>query len=559
MGTIGLKPWFLVAVLGFFLCCGGDGEKRGTSPQQPESDRGISLVKTHGTERIALVIGNGSYRSAALKNPVNDARDMAELLGECGFEVLLHQDVGHQEMESAIRNFGKKIAGSGVGLFFYAGHGMQVKGTNYLIPVDADIQSEDEIKFKAVDANFVLGKMESAENGMNILILDACRDNPFARSFRSGTRGLARMDAPRGSLIVYSTSPGKTASDGPGRNGIFTKHLIGVIRDTDLEIGHLLREVRKKVIAETDGIQVPWESSSLMDDFYFSPAETEMPPPPRDIDVEKLKQEDAWHRWQQKMSENVEKLKALDRELTVSNQTKSQAWNKLLADFGQDNPYSRDDEELRQYIESRIRHWETVTETRPKKIQKEEQTTESNEPVTTKPEKTIRSPFRLRSRYRRIPTPRARAILKRFNFYDSAANRRGNFKNVYRSKVINGDRVVIDRASGLMWHQSGSPDSMVLENARKWLKKLNRNGYAGFHDWRLPTLEEGATLVEDRKASGDLHIDPVFSPLQRHLWTGDFLNDQRFYVILFNYKGKAGLFTYPPWLHVSVRPVRSLR
>ena len=146
-----------------------------------------------------------------------------------------------------------------------------------------------------------------------------------------------------------------------------------------------------------------------------------------------------------------------------------------------------------------------------------------------------------------------------YNFYDSTVNPKGQFRNNYRLRTISNDRVVIDRSTGLMWHQSGSGDSMVFDNAKKWLRNLNRKGYAGFRDWRLPTLEEGASLVENRKITGDLYIDPVFSPVQRHFWTGDILQAQRFYVILLNYKGKAGLYTYPPWLHVSVRPVRSIR
>jgi len=238
--------------------------------------------------RIALIIGNAHYKSSPLRNPVNDATDMARVLRERGFEVIMRTDANHKDMEEAIREFGKKLQKEVVGLFYFSGHGMQVKGVNYLIPVNEDIQEEDEIKFKAVDANFVLSKMDSAGNQMNVMILDACRDNPFKRSFRSSVRGLVQMDAPRGSLIVYATSPGKTAADGEGRNGIFTKHLLKAIRETDLEVGQLLREVRRGVMNETDGNQIPWESSSLIGDFYFSTLRPE-PPKTSSVDISSIK------------------------------------------------------------------------------------------------------------------------------------------------------------------------------------------------------------------------------------------------------------------------------
>ena len=201
---------------------------------------------------------------------MNDAADMARILKKRGFDVSLETNANLVKMENAVRKFGKKLKRGGVGLFYYAGHGLQVKGTNYLVPIGSDIQAEDEIRFKALNAGFVLNKMETAENSMNIVILDACRDNPFARSFRSSSRGLARMDAPKGTLIVYATSPGSVAADGKGRNGIFTEHLIKNIEESKLEIGQLLREVRKQVLQASNGRQLTWESSSIMGEFFFS-------------------------------------------------------------------------------------------------------------------------------------------------------------------------------------------------------------------------------------------------------------------------------------------------
>ncbi|MEN8153237.1 MAG: caspase family protein [Acidobacteriota bacterium] len=221
-------------------------------------------------KRLALVIGNSSYLKSPLKNTVNDAVDISDALKSKGFEVILKTNADYRSMWNAIRDFGRKLNNSDIGLFYYSGHGVQVKGTNYLVPVRSGIISEDEIRFKAVDAALVLSKMENAGNSMNVVILDACRVNPYKRVRAAGTGGLARMDAPTGSLIVYSTSPGKTASDGIGRNGVFTKHLLRKMLGTDLEIGMLLRKVRESVITESRGKQVPWESSSLVGEFYFT-------------------------------------------------------------------------------------------------------------------------------------------------------------------------------------------------------------------------------------------------------------------------------------------------
>ncbi|MCK5684427.1 caspase family protein, partial [bacterium] len=229
----------------------------------------LTVMEADATTRTALVIGNGAYKSAPLKNPVNDAEDMANVLTESGFKVTLKINASQREMETAVRIFGKVLRKGGIGLFYYAGHGLQLNGINYLIPVDAQIETESDVKYETIDAGRILGKMEDAGNNMNIIILDACRNNPFARSFRTLDKGLAKMDAPTGSLIAYATAPGRLASDGDGRNGVYTKHLIRNIRNPDLKIEELFKNVRMAVVENTSKKQVPWESSSLMGTFYF--------------------------------------------------------------------------------------------------------------------------------------------------------------------------------------------------------------------------------------------------------------------------------------------------
>ncbi|HEX3101876.1 MAG TPA: caspase family protein [Pyrinomonadaceae bacterium] len=224
-------------------------------------------------KRTALVIGNGGYQTARkLANAVNDATDMAAALKELGFDVISGTDLGRKQMNDKVREFGDALkVNGGVGLFFYAGHGVQVGGRNYLIPVDADIPREDEIEDNAVNLDLVLRKLDSANNGLNIVILDACRNNPFARSWTRGedTGGLAQIAAPTGTFIAYSTSPGRTASDGEGRNGLYTAQMLRLLRQPDMKIEETFKEIRKAVDAASNGQQIPWDSSSLRGEFYF--------------------------------------------------------------------------------------------------------------------------------------------------------------------------------------------------------------------------------------------------------------------------------------------------
>jgi len=221
--------------------------------------------------RLALVIGNGSYKESPLSNPLNDASDMADTLEELGFTVILRTDANRREMAKAIREFGRELKRTrGVGLFYYAGHGMQIDNRNYLIPIGTPLEEEDEVPYESVDVGSVLAKMESAGNSLNLLILDACRNNPFPSQFRSSNRGLARVEAPVGSLVVYSTAPGNVAADGKGRNGVFTGALLEQLRERGLSLTQTIRRTRAAVVKATNGQQVPWASSSLLQDYYFN-------------------------------------------------------------------------------------------------------------------------------------------------------------------------------------------------------------------------------------------------------------------------------------------------
>ena len=221
--------------------------------------------------RHALVIGNSAYKSAPLQNSTNDAQAMATALEETGFAVTLVTDADRNTMRQAIRTFGDALTQGGVGLFYFAGHGVQVEGRNFLVPVDADLDQRDELEDSCVLASAISRKMERAQNRINILVLDACRDNPFAGRYRSHSPGLAGMDAAIGSLVAYATAPGKVAADGEGSNGLYTAQLLKHIQTPGLKILDLFVRVRRAVMEQSNGQQVPWESSSLTGDFYFVP------------------------------------------------------------------------------------------------------------------------------------------------------------------------------------------------------------------------------------------------------------------------------------------------
>ncbi len=225
--------------------------------------------------RSALVIGNAAYVDARLRNPVNDATDVAATLRQLGFEVELLRDASRRQMQDAVRAFGSRLAQGGAGLFYYAGHGLQVAGQNYLVPIGANIKAEFDVEHEAVSAGWILGAMEYAGNGLNVVILDACRNNPYSRRFR-GAPGLAALASPsaKGALIAYATSPGSVAADGAGRNGLYTKHLLRYLQAPGLSVEEMFKKVRIAVAQESGGEQTPWELSSLTGDFSFTVAST---------------------------------------------------------------------------------------------------------------------------------------------------------------------------------------------------------------------------------------------------------------------------------------------
>ncbi|MGA7807280.1 caspase family protein, partial [Bradyrhizobium sp.] len=246
----------------------------------------LSAAPAAADKRVALVIGNSAYQNVTpLDNPAKDASLMAETLAGLGFALVgghAQLDLDKSAMDSAVQNFGRQVQGADVALFYYAGHGVQVAGANYLVPVNANPTREADVDFQMVDANLVLRQMQGSGTRLNLVILDACRNNPFgARSLRSSDGGLAQMRAPDGTLISYATQPGNVAQDGSDGHSPYTRALATTLKQPGLDIFQTFNQVGLAVKRATGGAQQPWVSSSPIDGaFYFvAPASQASPQP----------------------------------------------------------------------------------------------------------------------------------------------------------------------------------------------------------------------------------------------------------------------------------------
>ncbi len=227
--------------------------------------------------RRALVIGNSAYRFGRLKNPANDARAISEQLQKSGFEVATGLDLPREEMLEAIHAHGASLTRDGaIGLFYFAGHGVQLVWRNYLLPIDATIDRLEDIEAKCVDVNALIARIAKAANPMNVIILDACRDNPFAADGKIEQKGLSQLDAPPDTLLAYATAPGNVASDGDGANGLYTEQLLREMNVPETKIEDVFKRVRLAVRRRSNGAQIPWESTSLEEDFWFLPPKEQL-------------------------------------------------------------------------------------------------------------------------------------------------------------------------------------------------------------------------------------------------------------------------------------------
>ncbi|MBF0541028.1 MAG: caspase family protein [Nitrospirae bacterium] len=425
---------------------------------QTSDNRSIELKAMVSEKRVALVIGNGDYKNIKkLRNPVNDAQAMASVLKGLNFKVISGFNLTQKDMRKIISQFGDEISNGGVGLFYFAGHGIQIKGENYLIPVDADVHSEKDVDPEAINANIVLENMAYAKNRLNIVILDACRDNPF-KGFRSaGGGGLAQMKAPEGTYIAYATSPGSVASDGDGQNGLYTQELIKNMEKPGLQIEQMFKGVRESVKSISHDQQTPWESTSITGEFYFK----------IDTNVKPSTVSE---------SASLTPQKGYDAE--------TEAWAAIKD--------SKDPQDFKEFITA-FPNSSLAVSARLKMRQLEkpqpssQQTNNPPQITSSKPAETITVP----------PPPKKQGRPSTDGRY-----------------IDNEDGTITDTRSGLMW---GRLDSFAdlgkcldWNMSKSYVKGLKTGGYS---DWRLPTVKELRELYEQSKTNKDFSGDAIYIDL----------------------------------------------
>jgi uncharacterized caspase-like protein len=334
----------------------------GARAQAPSVAPGVPLLIA---PRRALVIGNSSYGFGPLKNPANDAKAIGDALRTSGFEVNVGLDLSRQQMLEAIRAYGESLnRAKAIGIFYFAGHGVQLAWRNYLLPIDAEIRRVEDIAAKCVDVNAVIERIAKAANPMNVVILDACRENPFA-GVKLEQRGLSQLDAPAATLLAYATAPGNLASDGEGANGLYTEQLLKEIRVPEAKIEDVFKRVRLTVRRRSNGAQIPWESTSLEEDFWFIPpkemqklADAERERIRKAEEAERLRQE----RIAKAQREDAERLRReAEQERARLEAAERRSREQLARMYKEEQERRRKQEESDRAYEDELKYWERVS------------------------------------------------------------------------------------------------------------------------------------------------------------------------------------------------------
>ncbi|MBF0396726.1 MAG: caspase family protein [Desulfobacterales bacterium] len=488
-------------------------------------------------KRIALIMGNANYtHGGTLKNPVNDVKGIKVALKELNFVVIDRINCDQKAMKKAIDEFGEKLKGFDIGLFFYAGHGIQVNGINYLIPVDASLDNEKDVEYDCVRADRVLSEMENAGSKTNIVILDACRNNPFERSWSRGVKsqGLAFMDAPSGSIIAYATSPGKTASDGSGNNGIYTSAILKHIRTPGLTIEEMFKQVRISVEELSQKKQIPWESTSLKGKFYFNPEEQ------RGVVIVKKQEKVPDFKIEQKYIEQDETPKdnrfILKNNETVLDTKTGLIW--AIQDNGKAITWWDANLFCKTFRGGGFSYWRLPTIDELSTLYDTNSKNKYGFPITELINIGECCPWSSE-----VESEEA-AYYFNFNTGKRDAHRKivGNFPRVLpvtdpkyhqilAPKIIDkndpnrffqkGNGVVLDKLTDLEWIACPKGNSCLRDLAQMYISHLDIQGGG----WRMPTVEELASLYQ--KGVGQKNINPYINLQGFEVWSIEITNDGR--------------------------------
>ena len=345
-------------------------------------------IKPSKNARKALVIGNGNYQYITkLKNPVNDANLIENQLKNLGFNVTKILNSNSKEMVKEIASFTKNLNSGEIGLFYYAGHGIQIKGENYLLPVDLSPMNPEFVEFDSVNLRRLTDSLQYAKNESNIIILDSCRNNPFQFE-RSLSRGLAELRAPKGVYISFATQPGNIAEDGSGLNSPYTSSLARALSIPNLKIEDVFKKVRADVSDKTGDRQVPWDSSSLVGDIYLNQSTRLLLTEIEEVKTENVgldfssinktleSDEKNWSEINRKMVEDYQKVIEID-ESSPSNSIKLRIWQEFYNEYGQNNPYTSNDDNMKETALEKIKKYTNSVEI-DKKSKKEDESNSRN-------------------------------------------------------------------------------------------------------------------------------------------------------------------------------------
>jgi formylglycine-generating enzyme required for sulfatase activity len=353
VNSVWTRPWALL-LIGLLMVTALVGRADAQAPSQPQR---TLTVEAAAPKRVALVIGNADYMRDPLVNPINDAADLAAALRRLGFDVIERRNRNADDLRKDLIEFQDRLSPGAVGLFYFAGHGVQAgRGSkNYLLPVGVDYRRERDAEVFGLEAGSVLARMEESGAGLSVVILDACRNSPLPPEARSsGSRGLGRMEAPSGSLVAFATAPGSTADENRGgRNGLYTQYLLQAIETPGLRLEDVFKQVRREVERASNRKQSPEEISKLTSDFYFRPAQTSSaavtgPAAGGGVGLADLEREAQarrqWAEWQQRMQSDFERIAGFKEAPDL----RVQAWQRFLVSWAEDNPTTAEDDRLRE-------------------------------------------------------------------------------------------------------------------------------------------------------------------------------------------------------------------